>query len=503
MCYYMGPKEMDAVKGVPVGGATPVGGLSVFASIGAPLDGGGAGVPGAEGNAATVAVNNETEANGFRAGTLPPRPAVVVAVPMDAAAVFAQEAQGAVAAVGSVVAALAAAEAVANALHDAGPGGASLASLLPRQVVFALMQAESWGAVGSRRLLFDAVGGAAANARCAPEFVRSWDASVSSDSDDAADPRTEYCVRPLMPSLAFQRLGPALGVGGSSNGNGNGNGNSGTARVIAMDQVGRLASTNGGAGGALKAYAHASGSGGGANDPVAAALIAAASGVDGIEVAAGSAPEVPASPADAFYLAGALNESATGGGGAAVLAGYDSDFLSNHFHSAADSAMNVAPNADPARGKDWTRTPADNNNAVDPIAVARIATVVARAVLSLANESAAGGTEPGRGAISAEQVESVYASNATVLSLLACLAGNFTRGGGARSPSSAATAYGECTIARELLSGQLYQRSGTFGGGGLTGQGPQLYTGAFVHYLQNRTMVAAEAGVSGSQGTYR
>ena len=312
MCYYMGPEEMDAVKGMPIGGATPVGGLSVFASIGAPLDGGGAAVPGAVGNASTISsADNETAVNGFRSGTLPARPAVVVAVPMDSAAVFAQEAQGAISAIGSVVASLAAAEAVANALHDAGPDGASLASLLPRQIVFALLQAESWAAVGSRRLLFDAIGSEASNARCSPEYLRHWDSSLSSPSSSSpenADPRATYCVRPLMPSLAFERLGAALGVDAS----GNGKENKGATRVIAMDQVGRLAA--GATGGTLKAFVHATAreaaqAGGVVGDPVVAKIVAAAAGVDGIEVAVGSAPEAPASPADAFYLARSLNES--------------------------------------------------------------------------------------------------------------------------------------------------------------------------------------------------
>ena len=91
--------------------------------------------------------------------------------------------------------------------------------------------------------------------------------------------------------------------------------------------------------------------------------------------------------------------------------------------------MNVAPNTDPSEPKGWTRTPEDNGNAVDPAAVSRVATVVARAVLALANESVAGG-EARRASLTQAQVDSVFARNETVLSLLACLAGNFTRGGG-------------------------------------------------------------------------
>lgn len=128
---------------------------------------------------------------------LPQRPIVLAAAPLDASALFHDVAFGADAAASSLVAVLAAADALSRA-----PGAAGL----PFQILFALFQAEQWGRLGSRRWL-------------AEVDAFSCAANVTADASPTG---RDYCAKPLRTDLSFAALSLRD-----------------FAYVLAVDQVGR------------------------------------------------------------------------------------------------------------------------------------------------------------------------------------------------------------------------------------------------------------------------
>lgn len=110
------------------------------------------------------------------------RPVVMATAGMDAANLFQDASYGANEAAGSIVTLLAAADALSR-VHD-------VLSSAPKQVAFALFQAENYGFVGSRRFVAD-IGG---------DFACSN--SVPGDRNGG----TALCLDPLRPSLAFAGL---------------------------------------------------------------------------------------------------------------------------------------------------------------------------------------------------------------------------------------------------------------------------------------------------------
>jgi nicastrin len=250
---------------------------------------------------------------------------------MDSVSLFHDVAPGANEAVASIVAVLAAAEALSSP---------SLATDdLSSTIAFALFQADEWGFAGSRRFVSD---------------IGSF--SCGNPVSDASSPDGYgACLNPVRPSLAFEQLSL-----------------SNIKHIVALDQVGLGPSLT-----ALYASSQSSN--------LASALVTAGASVPGLSV--GSLSLVadgafPPSPLTSFIKA---NSSLSG----VVLGGYSSSYSDPRYHS------------------HW-----DNATFLNTTSLTQVATLVARALYSLAGGSSA--------------LTSTIEANATlVTSLVECLTGDW------------------------------------------------------------------------------
>jgi nicastrin len=232
----------------------------------------------------------------------PPRagaPAVMLAAPLDATAVFHEHAPGARAAVAPTVALLAAVDAVASlpTLRAQLAGGALRAAPL-----FGLFAGEAWGGIGSGRFAADVADFNCSATRDAPRLDGGGD-------DGGALPTLTACARPPRADLRFEALRGA------------------PLTVVGLAAVGGAASADG----AL--YVHTPAPASAADTALAASVTRAAADV---RAATGSLG-LPPGPATA--LAGA------GGGGAVVLA----DFGSVEDDGRVGSRFDTAETLDAAR----------------------------------------------------------------------------------------------------------------------------------------------------------
>ena len=185
MFYYMGPDAMTSVSCLDSQSCLPLGGQSVWGSMG-PLD---AAPPPPQ----PVAAGQQTQQQPTPG---PQRPIVMAVCPLDSSAMFHGLAFGADSAASSIVATLAAADALSR----------TNVSALPRQVMFALFQAEQWGRIGSRRWLAE---------------VERFACQANVSAVDSPNGRP-YCAQPLRSDVAFASLNLRD-----------------FAFVLAVDQVGR------------------------------------------------------------------------------------------------------------------------------------------------------------------------------------------------------------------------------------------------------------------------
>ena len=176
MAFYMGPESMTSQSCLDAQSCLPLGGQSVGGSLGA-----------------LVAAPPPTEP---RTPALAQRPIVMAVCPLDSSAMFHDLAYGADAAASSIVALLAAADALSR----------TDVATQTYQVMFALFQGEQWGRIGSRRWLTE---------------VETFACTANVSAADSPNGRP-YCAQPLRSDVAFASL--ALRD---------------FAFVMAVDQVGR------------------------------------------------------------------------------------------------------------------------------------------------------------------------------------------------------------------------------------------------------------------------
>jgi hypothetical protein len=194
---------------------------------------------------------------------------------IDSASLFHDLVPGADAPASSVVAILAAADAIATwRKKDAS-------HTLEKVIGFGLFQGEAWDSIGSRRFVYD--------------IARYGAADSCNNSVAAAESPTgrEMCLSPLLPSVAFQGLGAGL---------------ENLDAVVAVDQVGRGATED--------LFWHTD-----------------AQDADVPKVDIQSAPrgaKLPPSPLDSFRL----RKPAVAG---YVLAGYNKNFSNKYYHSQYDN----------------------------------------------------------------------------------------------------------------------------------------------------------------------
>ncbi|CAM9791296.1 unnamed protein product, partial [Chrysoparadoxa australica] len=113
------------------------------------------------------------------------KPLVLGAAGLDSASIFPSSSGGVNSAASGAIAVLAAADAIrASGVH---------VSALPRQIGFAMFQAEAWGLTGSRRFAKDALSG---EFKCHNQ--------VPGKESPSGEP---MCLNPLYPSLEFSKLG--------------------------------------------------------------------------------------------------------------------------------------------------------------------------------------------------------------------------------------------------------------------------------------------------------
>eukprot|EP00904_Undaria_pinnatifida_P013489 jgi/Undpi1/9270/HiC_scaffold_26.g11728.m1 len=214
------------------------------------------------------------------------RETVFAVAGMDSTSMFHDRAPGANSAVSGLVALLSAAE----CLGAVGREGGVHLSDLPRQIVFAAFQAESYGFTGSRR------------------FVQDWRDGV--DCQNVLGPSQspsggEACLDPLYPSLEFRKLGRP-------------------AHVVSVDQVGCLPES--------KLWIHSSPKASASDQGMLSRLSPGGDG--GVTLENATRPELPPSPLTAFVKA----DSAQSG---FVIAGYDEDFSCPHYHDHRDTRTMV------------------------------------------------------------------------------------------------------------------------------------------------------------------
>lgn len=257
--FYMGPANLNSVSCLQQASCLPLGGQSVWGSLGQ-LD---------------------------AAHGVAQRPIVMAVAPLDAAELFHELAFGAGSSAASVVALLAAADALSQ----------TDAAALPSQILFGAFQAEAWGRVGSRRWLAD---------------VQSFSCQTVVPAGDSPNGRA-YCANPLKPDITFASVQLAD-----------------IQTVVTVDQMG-------GAGvPASGAYVHeVNGRGPEGTLPVYTALNGVATKPMPVQIAAATGAPPP-TPVLSFQAAAPTTIDA------AVIAGYDAAFADQYYFSRFDNGSTVS-----------------------------------------------------------------------------------------------------------------------------------------------------------------
>ena len=330
---YMGPPDtgLDSAGCLAAGSCLPLGGFSIWAALGG-LD---SAPPTANASSGSrIESSRVASASNIACGSRVQRPLVLATAPLDATAFFHGLATGSDAAASSLVALVAAAEALSHFK--------AAAAALPLQIMFAAFQGESFGRLGSRRFMSESFGGGFA---CAQNVT-----AVNSPTGRVA------CAFPLRYDATFACLAGAD-----------------LAFVLAADQLGLTP-----AAGPL--FAHPLGSGSNTTsgpNSLAAQRSAWAASVLGA-LGPMPLPVLPGVPSAAQSDPGALSQSFEADAaqpstpllsvgefapraGGVVLAEYNTTLTSRVFRSEFDNASNASPSA-----------------------IAAAATVMARALFALA-----------------------------------------------------------------------------------------------------------------------
>jgi hypothetical protein len=206
---------------------------------------------------------------------------------IDGASLFHDLVPGADAPASSVVAILAAADAISTWL--------AAGNTITNVIGYSLFQGEAWDTVGSRRFVYD--------------ISRYQDQNRCNNTVKASESPTgrDMCLSPLLPSMAFSSFGSNLEK---------------LSAVVAVDQVGR----------GNQLYVHADTAAGGAGGVPSSPNLTPA-----------SSTQLPPSPVDSFKKRNAALPGY-------VLSGYDKNFTNPYYHSQFDTldAATAVPNVEKA-----------------------------------------------------------------------------------------------------------------------------------------------------------